>query len=260
MSEIQCTLCHISSTTKETFNGKDYETIVYTFDLGEKVKIIDGSIYRVVPDGLELIYYCDMESTAKVADNTVRIGAFAFAGSDVVNVVLPYTVRAIGHKAFFDCDNLVSVEILGGVATIGNQAFSQCDSLMSIVLPGSVTSIDNFAFYSCDSLENIVIPESVIRIGDLAFSECGKLERIEIPGGVTSISLSTFYCCRSLTRVEIHDNVTAIGRNAFGDCSGLVEIRFAGTVAQWNAISLGDWWDNNTGNYTIYCTDGEITK
>ena len=29
---------------------------------------------------------------------------------------------------------------------------------------------------------------------------------------------------------------------------------------EWNAIKKDSSWDSSTGNYTIYCTDGEITK
>ena len=78
---------------------------VYTFDLSDTIKIIDGSIYRVVPKGLELITWTG-ESVAVVADGTVRISAMAFAGDDITKVVLPSTVAAIGHKAFFGCNKL----------------------------------------------------------------------------------------------------------------------------------------------------------
>lgn len=115
---VYCKLAPFTSTVKESFNGKDYEKTVYTFDLGESVRIIDGSIYRVVPNGLELIYYCNKDSTVNVADDTVRIGAFAFVGSDAVNVVLPYTVEAIGHKAFYDCPSLALINFSSYYAPI----------------------------------------------------------------------------------------------------------------------------------------------
>ncbi len=106
---VYCDLAPFSTTATESFNGVDYTTTVYTFDLGDTVRIINGSIYEVVPDGLELVYYCHMDKVAKIADNTVRIGAYAFCGSDAVNIVLPYTVASIGHKAFFDCEKLAIV-------------------------------------------------------------------------------------------------------------------------------------------------------
>jgi len=98
----------ISATVKESFNGKDFESITYTFDLGDSVKIIDGSIYKSVKNGLVLITWAG-DSVANVADRTVRISDMAFAGSNVTRVSLPYTVASIGHKAFYECDSLVHV-------------------------------------------------------------------------------------------------------------------------------------------------------
>ena len=92
----------------ESFLGKDYTKVVYTFDINDSIKVIEGSIYRVVPNGLELICWMG-DDVAIVADNTVRISAMAFAGQDIRQVVLPSTVRAIGHKAFYGCDKLMFV-------------------------------------------------------------------------------------------------------------------------------------------------------
>ena len=92
------------------FNGVKYETAVYTFDISENVTVIDGSLYVRVPYGLELTTFAGIETqNVKVADTTVRISAMAFAGSDVVRVTLPESLNSIGHKAFFDCNKLLTV-------------------------------------------------------------------------------------------------------------------------------------------------------
>ena len=103
-----CIVAPFSTLNIENFLDKEYSEVTYTFDLNRNIKIIDGSIYRVVPKGLELIAWMG-DDIATVADGTVRISAMAFAGSDVRQVILPYTVAAIGHKAFFDCDKLLFV-------------------------------------------------------------------------------------------------------------------------------------------------------
>ena len=101
-----CIIDKLSMTVKTTFNGTEYEATVYTFDLSENVKVIDGSIYRAVPNGYVLITYAGTDTTANVAEGTVKIGALAFAGTNVQKVILPKTVAAIGHKAFYDCNKL----------------------------------------------------------------------------------------------------------------------------------------------------------
>ena len=100
-----CIVAPLSSEKSETFLDQEYTEEIFTFDLSDNIKIIDGSIYRVVPNGLELICWMG-DDYAVVANDTVRISAMAFAGTNVRQVVLPYTVAAIGHKAFYGCDKL----------------------------------------------------------------------------------------------------------------------------------------------------------
>ena len=100
-----CKVAPFSSTVTEGFLDQIYTTVIYSFDLSDNIRIIDGSIYRVVPKGLELIAWMG-DDYAVVAEDTVRISAMAFASHSVRQVVLPYTVAAIGHKAFFGCEEL----------------------------------------------------------------------------------------------------------------------------------------------------------
>ena len=102
-----CQIKPFSIEEKLTFNGVEYTKPVYTYDISDTVKVIDGSLYSTVVNGLELIVYAGTEhSDIKVADGTVRITSYAFACSDAQMVTLPYTVGSIGHKAFFGCEDL----------------------------------------------------------------------------------------------------------------------------------------------------------
>ena len=101
-----CRLAPFFITETESFNGKDYYTNIYTYDISDSVKVIDGSIYKVVPNGLVLVTFAGEGKTATVADKTVRISAGAFIGAEVEKVILPRALAAIGHKAFFACEKL----------------------------------------------------------------------------------------------------------------------------------------------------------
>ena len=84
----------------------------------------------------------------------------------------------------------------------------------------------------------MTIPDSVTSIGEFAFDYCTSLTSVTIPDSVTSIGGSAFKGCKSLTSVTIPDSVTSIGERAFKDCTSLTDVYYAGSEAQWKAISI----------------------
>ena len=105
-----CKVKPFSSKATEKVNGEKKEVTVYDFELSDNVKVIDGSLYCKNGDGYELITFAGNETEDVVVDeDTVRISALAFAGSDVVRVKLPFMTSAIGHKAFYECNKLEMV-------------------------------------------------------------------------------------------------------------------------------------------------------
>ncbi len=139
-----CRLDKFSSIKTTTFNDKDYDTVIYTYDISATVHVIDGHLYRTVPKGLELITYTGDETSVTVADNTVRISAMAFAGTPIKQVFLPYTLRAIGHKAFYGCDDLRLVTFTSYNAPILEEEFDAAyhESYDSIPATGEYSFID----------------------------------------------------------------------------------------------------------------------
>ena len=141
-----CRLAKLSSTETVTFNGKEYVSTVYTYDISQTIRVIDGNVYRVVPKGLELIAYTGDDTSVTVADGTVRISAMAFAGTGVKQVTLPYTLAAIGHKAFYDCRDLKLVVFSSYKAPILEEEFDALyhESYENIPATG------DYSFYSAD--------------------------------------------------------------------------------------------------------------
>ena len=95
------------------FNDKVVGTqIVKTYDISDKVKVIDDVLYQVVANGgFEIVTYpMGREGTNySVVEGTVRVTARAFYGAKLESVVLPSTLKAIGDRAFYDCQELVVV-------------------------------------------------------------------------------------------------------------------------------------------------------
>ena len=209
-----------------------------------------------------------IRTTSKDVIVPVFVGKRLQSFQDKLEVVLPKSLKEIGDYAFYDCYNLVSVNIPVGVTSIGGEAFKGCSSLTSVTIPNSVTSIGSFAFrgcssltsvtipnsvtsigvgafYGCSKLTAITIPESVTSIGDEAFSSCSSLTSLTIPNSVTSIGKFAFYCCSSLTSITIPNSVTSIESYTFGACTSLTEIAIPNTItdigekAFLNCIRLG---------------------
>ena len=142
-----CVIGPFYKTVEQIWNGNVVKTeILYTYDINDHVKIIDGSIYCVVPDGLELTAYVGLDkdgnsldgNDVKVDEDTVRITAYAFVGSDIFRVELPHALRAIGHKAFYQCDNLLLVVFKSYEAPVLEEEFDQnlYDSFLNIPSTG----------------------------------------------------------------------------------------------------------------------------
>ncbi len=132
-------LAPFSSVVVETINGVNYENVVYSYQITDTVSVIDGSLYCKAPNGgLVLISFAGTDlKRVEVAENTVRIGAMAFANSDVQMVSLPRTVAGIGHKAFFGCNKLTLIEFTSYQAPTLEEEFdaSYYENLENI--PGS---------------------------------------------------------------------------------------------------------------------------
>ena len=232
---------------------------------------IPGSVTSI---GWSAFYGCASLTSVTIPDSVTSIGGSAFYGcTSLTSVTIPDSVTSIGDYAFYGCESLTSVAIPGSVTSIGWSAFYGCASLTSVTIPDSVTSIGNCAFASCTSLTGIwvaegnshyandasgvlfnkdkttlvqcpgafaayTIPNSVTSIGEYAFSHCTSLTSVTIPNSVTSIGEHAFSYCTSLTSVTISDSVTSIGEYAFYDCTSLTDVYYAGSEAQWKAISI----------------------
>ena len=223
--------------------------------------------------------YCKSLTSVAIPNSVTSIGERAFSEcTSLTSVTIPDSVTSIGVGAFASCTSLTGIWVAEGnshyssdasgvlfskdkttlvqcpgtlaacmipdsVTSIVGYAFAGCTSLTNVTIPDSVTRIDDSAFSHCRSLTSVTIPDSVTRIGGWAFESCTSLTSVSIPDSVTRIGSYAFSGCSSLTSVTIPDSVTSINWYAFYNCTSLTDVYYAGSEAQWKAISI-----SSTGN------------
>ena len=140
--------------------------------------------------------------------------------------------------------------IAEGVTSIGEQAFYECTSLKSVTIPDSVTNIGADAFSHCTSLTSVTIPNSVTSIGVDAFALCTSLTGIWVAEGNSHYAndasgvlfnkdkTTLVQCPGAFAAYTIPNSVTSIGEYAFSHCTSLTDVYYAGSEAQWKAISI----------------------
>lgn len=156
------------------------------------------------------------------------------------------------------------VETEGGYAVAGiGTATLRNDTL---IIPAEyngkpVLSIKRRAFTNASiRIDKIILPESLTGFEQYAFNDLSVYE-VVLPQSLESIEAGVFSGCYHLETVTFNNpETTIIGTNAFNGCESLEKIIFNGTKEQWNAVKKYYQWDEGTGDYTVYCIDGEIAK
>lgn len=214
----------------------------------------------VVGIGTNAFFQCEF-TRVTIPEGVTRINTNAFDECfNLTRVDLPDSLTSIYDGVFSECRSLVDIELPEDLIYFGDAVFYDCRSLASITIPDGATRIGYHTFYNCESLTSIEIPDRVTSIGKNAFSWCDGLTSIELPEAVTSLGDFAFSNCESLANVKIPGGMTSLGNYAFGWCTSLTSITFEGTVEEWNAITKGDRWNTDTGDYTVTCTDGTVAK
>ena len=102
-----------------------------------------------------------------------------FHSSGVQSATLGVGVIYIGHRAYENCKQLITVDISNtSVDVLHMHTFSHCTKLTNVSLPPSLQEIQAEAFIGCLALCSIVLPDKLRYIAHRAFGECGRLSRL----------------------------------------------------------------------------------
>ena len=249
--------------SRTAFLGCNADSLV----LGTNVKVIkDHAFYTLFNKPTNVTYTGDMSQwlKLKVEDNALKCGNLRIGGELITNIELeqfstthirpnafygctslkevhlPYSVKEIGDRAFFECSNLTEVTAKG-TTRIGMGAFAYCSKLAKTKLTlGSATrsgndeclNIEAAAFESCTSLEEIILPDNLGTIGRGAFNGTPWYNNNFADGPV--YFGTTLYEYKGempeQTVIDIKEGTKTIGEYAFEDQNNLIAINIPGTV------------------------------
>ena len=85
------------------------------------------------------------------------------------------------------------------------------------------------------------------------------MKEVRISDGCTSIGEGAFYDCSHFTSITIPNSVTSIGEYAFYECDNLDKVFYAGSVAEWSSISVGNG-NEDLKNSVYYYSEEEPTR
>lgn len=224
--------------------------------------------------GQVAFHLCTQLSEINVSDNTVFLG-----GSYSFEKTAFYKNESNWKNgALYLGSNLIRVsdtvsgkyEIQNGTKNILGGAFYNCSGITEITLPDSVTNIERNIFNGCTGLTSIIVDannKKYISAGNCIIETATKTlvvgckaSIIPNDGSVTSIGEAAFEDCSELTSITIPKSVTNISYYAFIRCTKLTSINFEGTTEQWKTIYKDFSWNEDTGEYIVHCTDGDLTK
>ena len=94
------------------------------------------------------------------------------------NTIIPNDIIAIANDAFYNCRELLSINLPNSITKIGKYAFAYCESVDSISIPNKVSSVEQSAFYGCNNLKKVIIGSSVKVLEESAFGNCSAIESI----------------------------------------------------------------------------------
>jgi hypothetical protein len=135
----------------------------------------------------------DVVVPEKIEDISVmEIGQFVFSGkaagknAGITAIILPNTVKKIGHRAFTGTA-ITQFIMSDNVTEIGQHLFYNCKALTEVHLSDSIDTIEGALFDGCKSLKKVNLPKSLKYLG-IAFENCGELSELVIPPEITQVT------------------------------------------------------------------------
>lgn len=168
-------------------------------------------------------------NSVKLPSKLKEIGLKAFRATNIIELVIPASVKKVEGSAFAYCPNLTKVTFAASNMELIEGCFAGCHKLQSVTFPASLTRDMTYdMFRDCPMLTTVTLPKNLRTVPQQMFSGCKSLRKIDLPATVTKIDGHAFSGC-PITDLVI-TNVTEVDDSSFMGCKSLKTITINKTL------------------------------
>lgn len=168
-------------------------------------------------------------NSVKLPSKLKEIGLKAFRATNIIELVIPASVKKVEGSAFAYCPNLTKVTFAASNMELIEGCFAGCHKLQSVTFPASLTRDMTYdMFRDCPMLTTVTLPKNLRTVPQQMFSGCKSLRKIDLPATVTKIDGHAFSGC-PITDLVI-TGVTEVDDSSFMGCKSLKTITINKTL------------------------------
>ena len=232
-------------------------------------------------------------TSVTIPESVTSVGRYAFQYSNNLKSVKILNKNcSLGNKLFVECISLETLVLPKGTKYFADyfgtdkvygtdwfevRIYDQSNrtqttyylpiSLRSITFTSGAIAYEEFENYG--KVEEFIFQDGVIFDEDgsifgvdsdyeSCFAGCSELTYVRLSNTMTKVHLEDFDACPKLKTIYLPESIEVIDMYAICYCESLTDIIYAGTVAQWNAISKGTNWISDVPATYVQCSDGQV--
>lgn len=149
---------------------------------------------------------------------------------DVTSITIPASVERIGTDALLCGRKLFNLR-----AATDNERFR---SVKGVLFNKDMTAL--IAYPAAAGADAYCVPDGVETVCEHAFFYAKNLKTICLSEGVKTLGAGAVSNCEKLVELRLPKSLETIEAEAVADCDALETVRYAGSEADWNAVSVAE--------------------
>lgn len=188
----------------------------FTFANNPNLKIADlsSSSIKIIPTSL--FENCTSLSKIFLPKNLFWIKSFAFANTNISEVLIPQELTLIHKYVFSSCHRIEKADLRKcPVKCVSDGLFHNCVNLKEVILPEVCYWVGSRAFFNT-KIKNVEIPVDCYSIGEYSFAQCPYLESVDMSNSVVEELLEgAFFNSSKLFKLKVSKQLSSLGADVF---------------------------------------------